>query len=450
MDSEERSRPEQAPAEAGGPPAPAAGRRRGLVDAEARSHRILMTVLRSIFVVVLISVVVLTVASNRTSALDFGFSTVVGLLIAAVALGLLVITVDALTPNKRLAWVVAIFVGTMLGLVGAVAVGSVIDLVANAWDLKESSAVYLGLGKVTIGIILVYLSVSVVLTTRDDFRLVIPYVEFARQVRGARPLILDTSAIIDGRFDELARTGIVDAPVIVARFVVDEMQALADSDDRQKRERGRRGLEMLQRLQTNPWIDLEVEDLRTEERSVDRALVEVAKADRYRIVTTDSGLERVAQIHGVACMNLNSVAGAMRAGLGAGEELRLAIVKRGESPHQGVGFLADGTMVVVDHGAALVGSTVGVVVTNTVQTSAGRLVFARAAGGEPAAAEPAPAGRDAAPPKDDGTEDAPADGGGAAEQRTSSMARAATNQPRTPPRLGHDPSDSRSRRNPRR
>jgi uncharacterized protein YacL len=334
----------------------------------------------------------------------------------------------------------------MLGLVGAVAVGSVIDLVANAWDLKESSAVYLGLGKVTIGIILVYLSVSVVLTTRDDFRLVIPYVEFARQVRGARPLILDTSAIIDGRFDELARTGIVDAPVIVARFVVDEMQALADSDDRQKRERGRRGLEMLQRLQTNPWIDLEVEDLRTEERSVDRALVEVAKADRYRIVTTDSGLERVAQIHGVACMNLNSVAGAMRAGLGAGEELRLAIVKRGESPHQGVGFLADGTMVVVDHGAALVGSTVGVVVTNTVQTSAGRLVFARAAGGEPAAAEPAPAGRDAG----DGTGDAPADGGGAAEQRTSSMARAATNQPRTPPRLGHDPSDSRSRRNPRR
>jgi uncharacterized protein YacL len=453
MDTEERSRPEQAPADGSAPAAPATGRRRSLVDAEARSHRILMTVLRSIFVVVLISVVVLTVASNRTSALDFGFSTVVGLLIAAVALGLLVITVDALTPNKRLAWVVAIFVGTMLGLVGAVAVGSVIDLVANAWDLKESSAVYLGLGKVTIGIILVYLSVSVVLTTRDDFRLVIPYVEFARQVRGARPLILDTSAIIDGRFDELARTGIVDAPVIVARFVVDEMQALADSDDRQKRERGRRGLEMLQRLQTNPWIDLEVEDLRTEERSVDRALVEVAKADRYRIVTTDSGLERVAQIHGVACMNLNSVAGAMRAGLGAGEELRLSIVKRGESPHQGVGFLADGTMVVVDHGAALVGTTAGVVVTNTVQTSAGRLVFARAAGGESAAAEPAPAGRDAgdaAQPKDDGTGDAPADGAGAAEQRTSSMARAATNQPRTPPRLGHDPSDSRSRRNPRR
>ena len=123
-----------------------------------------MLVLRAIFVVILISVVVLTIASNRTSALDFGFSTVIGLMVASVALGLIIITVDALTPNKRLAWVVGIFVGIMLGLVGAVAVGSVIDLVAGAWDLKESSSVYLGLAKVTIGIVLVYLSVSVVLT----------------------------------------------------------------------------------------------------------------------------------------------------------------------------------------------------------------------------------------------------------------------------------------------
>jgi uncharacterized protein YacL len=451
MDTDERSSADEAPA----PPPPAAGRRRSLVDADARSHRILMTVLRSIFVVVLITVVVLTVASNRTSAIDFGYSTVVGLLIAAVALGLLVITVDALTPNKRLAWVVAIFVGTMLGLVGAVAVGSVIDLVANAWDLRESAAVYLGLGKVTIGIILVYLSVSVVLTTRDDFRLVIPYVEFARQVRGARPLILDTSAIIDGRIDELARTGIVDAPVIVARFVVDELQALADSSDRSKRERGRRGLEMLQRLQANPWIDLQVEDLRTEERNVDRALVEAAKADRCRIVTTDGGLERVAQIHGVPCLNLNAVAGAMRPGQSAGEELRLAVVKRGESPHQGIGFLPDGTMVVVDHGASLVGSTAAVVVTNTVQTSSGRLVFAR-----PAERTDGAEGPDRGSPADvhahaDPETGAPAAGEPArepadGESAASRMARAATGQPRTPPRVGQDPREHRNGRNPRR
>jgi len=430
-------RPAEEAPKASMPPSP--GRRNRLAAADARSQRILILVLRAIFVVVLISVVVLTVASNRTSALDFGFSTVVGLLIAAAALGLIIITVDALTPNKRLAWVVGIFVGIMIGLVGAVAVGSVIDLVAGAWDLKESSAVYLGLVKVTIGIVLVYLSVSVVLTTRDDLRLVIPYVEFAKQVRGARPLLLDTSVLIDGRFEDLGRTGILDAPVVVAQFVIDELQALADSGDGTKRQRGRRGLDVLQRLQGNPWIDLEVEDFRTEGRSTDRALVEVAKAERFRIVTTDTGLERVAQINGVACLNLNAVATAMRTGQVTGESLRIAVVKRGENPHQGVGFLEDGTMVVVDHGARRIGETVETVVTNTVQTSAGRLIFARLAeSAEGTAAESGP------------TDEVNSNETRPAEPGTSSMARAATTQPRTPPRPGQEPNESRRPRNPRR
>ena len=430
-------RPAEDAPKASMPPSP--GRRNRLAAADARSQRILILVLRAIFVVVLISVVVLTVASNRTSALDFGFSTVVGLLISAAALGLIIITVDALTPNKRLAWVVGIFVGIMIGLVGAVAVGSVIDLVAGAWDLRESSAVYLGLVKVTIGIVLVYLSVSVVLTTRDDLRLVIPYVEFAKQVRGARPLLLDTSVLIDGRFEDLGRTGILDAPVVVAQFVIDELQALADSSDGTKRQRGRRGLDVLQRLQGNPWIDLEIEDFRNEGRSTDRALVEVAKAERFRIVTTDTGLERVAQINGVACLNLNAVATAMRTGQVTGESLRIAVVKRGENPHQGVGFLEDGTMVVVDHGARRIGETVETVVTNTVQTSAGRLIFARLAeGAEGTAAEAA------------ATDESSASGPRPTEPSTSSMARAATTQPRTPPRPGQEPNESRRPRNPRR
>ena len=430
-------RPAEDAPKASVPPSP--GRRNRLAAADARSQRILILVLRAIFVVVLISVVVLTVASNRTSALDFGFSTVVGLLISAAALGLIIITVDALTPNKRLAWVVGIFVGIMIGLVGAVAVGSVIDLVAGAWDLKESSAVYLGLVKVTIGIVLVYLSVSVVLTTRDDLRLVIPYVEFAKQVRGARPLLIDTSVLIDGRFEDLGRTGILDAPVVVAQFVIDELQALADSGDGTKRQRGRRGLDVLQRLQGNPWIDLEIEDFRNEGRSTDRALVEVAKAERFRIVTTDTGLERVAQINGVACLNLNAVATAMRTGQVTGESLRIAVVKRGENPHQGVGFLEDGTMVVVDHGARRIGETVETVVTNTVQTSAGRLIFARLA-------EPVE-GTGAAPGT---TDEAASVETRPTEPSTSSMARAATTQPRTPPRPGQEPNESRRPRNPRR
>lgn len=440
------------------PPGTAAPTRRNrLAAADARSQRILMLVLRAVFVVLLISVVVLTAASNRTAALDFGFSTVLGLLIASVALGLLIITVDALTPNKRLAWVVGIFVGTMLGLVGAVAVGSVIDLVATAWDLKESSAVYLGLAKVTIGITLVYLSISVVLTTRDDFRLVIPYVEFAKQVRGARPLLLDTSVLVDGRIEDLGRTGIIDAPVIVTQFVIDELQSLSDSSDAEKRRRGRRGLEVLQRLRSNPRLDVEIEDLRTEGRSVDRALVDVAGAERFRIVTLDGGLERVAQINGVAVLNLASVADAMRSGHAVGESLRLRLSKRGEAPHQGVGHLADGTMVVVDGGATHVGETVDVVVSNAVQTSAGRLVFARLAH-EDGEADATPACGADAPHLDAADHGTPDEAANAAAtgpvpeptERVSSMARAATEQPRTPPRPGHVPQPSRRPRNPRR
>jgi uncharacterized protein YacL len=447
------------PAGGPGPQAPAGGptatRRNRLAAADARSQRILMLVLRAVFVVLLISVVVLTAASNRTSALDFGFSTVLGLLIASVALGLLIITVDALTPNKRLAWVVGIFVGTMLGLVGAVAVGSVIDLVATAWDLKESSDVYLGLAKVTIGITLVYLSISVVLTTRDDFRLVIPYVEFSKQVRGARPLLLDTSVLVDGRIGDLGGTGIIDAPVVVTQFVIDELQALSDSADPEKRRRGRRGLEVLQRLRSNPRLDVEIEDLRAEGRSVDRALVDVAGAERFRIVTLDAGLERVAQINGVAVLNLAAVADAMRTGHAVGERLSLRITKRGEAPHQGVGHLDDGTMVVVDGGSALVGTTAEVVVSNAVQTSAGRLVFARLS---------RDAGHDGAPAPEavggDAPEEPHADGQGPAADpdepaprpadAVSSMARAATEQPRTPPRPGNVPQPSRRPRNPRR
>lgn len=456
------------PAPADAPMVPSSRRNR-LAAEDARTHRLLMTVLRSIFVVALISVFVLTVSGARTGALDFGLTTVVGLLIAAAALGLLVILIDALTPNKRLAWLIGIFVGVMIGLVGSVAIGFVVDLIVSAWGtdsvgrplISEETRAYLGLAKVTIGLVLVYMSISVVLTTRDDFRLVIPYVEFAKQVRGARPLLLDTSALIDGRIDEIGRTGMIDAPVIVAQFVIDELQTLSDSQDRQKRQRGRRGLEVLQRLQSNPFVDLEIEDLRASGRSVDRALVEVARAERFRIVTTDTGLERVAQINGVAVLNLNAVALAARAGLTPGDTLRLSIVKRGENQGQGVGYLEDGTMVVVDDGAPLVGTQTPVVITNAVQTAAGRLLFARpqtaddrahplgdssVAGAELGGGSPDPSGpRDASPAPPGPSLGSQPSG------RHSSMARAATNQPRTPirPERDNDPDGHRGR-NPRR
>lgn len=465
-------------------PVPLTTRRNRVANEGERSHRILMMVLRAMFVVALISVFVLTVSGTRADGPNFGFTTILSLLIASAAFGLIIILIDALTPNKRLAWLVGIFMGTMIGLVGAAAIGFVLDLLVSVWGtdstgrplISEETRAYLGLAKVTIGLVLIYLSVSVVLTTRDDFRLVIPYVEFAKQTRGARPLLLDTSALIDGRIDEVSRTGIIDAPIIVAQFVIDELHALADSQDRQKRQRGRRGLDVLQRMQANPYVDLEIEDLRTDGRSVDRALVEIASQERFRIVTTDSGLEKVAQINGVAVLNLNGLALAARAGQTPGDTVQVQVVKRGENPRQGVGYLEDGTMVVIDDGAPLVGRHIYAVITNAVQTAAGRLLFARAddvadpdgsgagtidgaegAGAVEAAASTETSAIAGAEPQR-ATDASPAppgpvldSGSPARPPRTGSIARAATQQPRTPPRPSrNEDEDGHRGRNPRR
>ena len=186
-----------------------------------RQNRVLILAIRLLFMVLLMVVTLLTLASQATPG-DFGSSTFVGLLVAAAALGLVVVLADAVTPNKRLTSVVAVYLGICFGLIGALAIGALIDQVSRAWELERGpAAIYLQLAKAVIGIILCYLSVSVVLSTKDDFRLVIPYVEFSRQARGVLPLVLDTSVLVDGRIDELGHTGFLDAPLLVPQFVID-------------------------------------------------------------------------------------------------------------------------------------------------------------------------------------------------------------------------------------
>ncbi|MEY3022656.1 MAG: hypothetical protein RIS86_1854, partial [Planctomycetota bacterium] len=282
------------------------------------------------------------------------------------------------TPNKRLASIFGIYLGICLGLVGAYAIGSLLDAIVEAWGLENTNAaLYLNLAKVSIGLILCYVAVSVVMTTKDDFRLVIPYVEFSKQNRGVRPMLLDTSALIDGRVLDLAESGAMDAPFVVVQAVIDELQRLADSADKGRRARGRRGLDMVSRLQASPRLDTRVEDAALATTNVDRGLVDVARIRGYRIVTTDSALAKVAEIAGVPAVNVHELAGALRAQALAGDRLEVEVVRDGESDGQGVGYLADGTMVVVEGGAGRIGETLATVVTNTLTTSAGRMIFAR-------------------------------------------------------------------------
>ena len=195
---------------------------------------------------------------------------------------------------------------------------------------------------------------------------------------GASKLI-DTSAIIDGRIADIARTGFLDGALLVPRFVLRELQRLADGADPLKRNRGKRGFEILQTLQGLPGISLQfIDDDVAETREVDLKLLELARRRGAGVVTTDYNLNRLAELSGIMVLNVNDLARALKPVVLPGEVLRVQVVREGREPGQGVGFLEDGTMVVVDQGRRLMGQEAAVVVTSALQTSAGRMIFARA------------------------------------------------------------------------
>ncbi len=235
--------------------------------------------------------------------------------------------------------------------------------------------------KVLLGVSSVFLCVSFVLQTKDDFRFVIPYVEFARQTKGARPILLDTSVIIDGRIYDIAETRILESQVIVPRFVLNELQTIADSDDRLKRNRGRRGLDILNNLREKSCIELQVLDVRVpaveEVAGVDAKLIALAQHLDGRVVTNDYNLNKIARLRGVDVININDLANALKPVVLPGETMKLQIIKRGEEAGQGVGYLEDGTMVVVENARDMVGKEITLAVTSALQTSAGRMIFGR-------------------------------------------------------------------------
>ena len=349
----------------------------GFEGSSQRAGRLLMMTVRSIFIVLIVTVTALVFSSTTNT--HFTGWTLLGVLVAGAMVGVIVVLVDLMTPNKRLSSVVGVYIGISVGLVAAVGFGALIEMIMSAWELDKVPLVriYTNLVKVVIGLIICYLTVIVVLTTKDDFRLVIPYVEFARQRRGLRPMLVDSSALIDGRVRELAASGFLDASLIIPRFVLEELQRLADSGDRQKRQRGRRGLDLVAELQRTPEADVSIEAYSVEGMPVDRMLLEVARKENMRVLTTDSNLQKLGGIQGVTVLNLHQLSAAVRPVASVGDALTVTIAREGENEGQGVGFLPDGTMVVVDDAASRVGEVLAVTVTNTLQTQAGRLVFAR-------------------------------------------------------------------------
>jgi len=421
--------------------ASAAPRRRGQpAGSRTPDHRrddaTMLLVVRSTYIVLLIVSALLPYVAEISDATPkgVGFGDHWVAFIVTFLFGVSVLAADALTPNKKkLNSIFGVYLGVVAGLIGAYALGTVIDLIGESWDLTSGPGrTFLTLAKMIIGLTLCYLAVSFVLTTKDDFRLVIPYVEFAKEVRGTRPMLLDSSALIDGRIEAVARSGFLDAPLVVPQFVIDELHRLADSADRTKRARGRRGLDLLGQLQANPAVDVSI-DTRESSASdgpVDRQLLHLAETQKVRLLTTDTNLVKVARIRGLSVLNPNDLAGAMRLPVQTGDELDVTITRRGEEPDQGVGFLPDGTMVVVEGAAAFVSQPIRLAVTNVLQTSAGRMIFGRRVGSAYDRERDRPEGSEPAQRNDSSAPAPPAP----PDPSASAIGRAAVNQPRTPPR----------------
>jgi uncharacterized protein YacL len=217
--------------------------------------------------------------------------------------------------------------------------------------------------------------------TKDDVRFVVPYVEFAKQTKGARPLVLDTSAIIDGRIADLCQSKLFDAPLVVPRFVLNELQLIADSTDKLKRNRGRRGLDILNKMQSSTVIDIEIDDTPIPEveevKGVDQKLMILAKHRNGRVATTDYNLTKVAQVREVDVVNINDLANALKVVALPGETMEVKIIKPGEEADQGIGYLDDGTMIVVEGARDKIGRELVISVTSSLQTSAGKMIFGK-------------------------------------------------------------------------
>ena len=228
---------------------------------------------------------------------------------------------------------------------------------------------FLGFGY--IGIVLAMRS------NKEDFSLIIPYVRFAPQNKPDNLLLLDTSVIIDGRIADLLETKLLEGLVVVPRFVLKELQQIGDSNDPIRRARGRRGLDMLNRLQRNNGVEVKIhEGDFPEEKEVDAKLVRLARNLGAKLFTNDQNLGKIAELQSVVHVNIHEVARAFKTVLIPGESLQLRIVREGKDKGQGVGYLNDGTMVVVNHAQSLIGQQIEVHVQSLLQTGAGVIVFA--------------------------------------------------------------------------
>jgi len=354
----------------------------------------LLVLVRAVFVLVVAGFGVKLAYIVRDNQLANPGLVFVGIMLTAVG----VVIVDLVTPRKRIQTISATYIGMIVGIF-------LTNLLSSA--LQPTLQLYLkpSVHMISLNFLMIficYLCISTLLQTKDDFRFIIPYVEFSKEVKGSRPLVLDTSVVIDGRIADVVETRVIDQQLVIPRFVLQELQSIADSSDKLRRNRGRRGLDILNRLQKLPGVEVTIHDGEIPElagiREVDQRLVVLAKHLGGKVVTNDYNLNKIARLQGVEVINLNDLANAMKPIVLPGESLTVKLLKRGEEQGQGIGYLDDGTMVVAEQGAYHLGETLRLTVTSVLQTSAGRMIFGRIDAVQPTK----PSGNSSNPPHQEG------------------------------------------------
>ncbi len=261
--------------------------------------------------------------------------------------------------------------GLIFGLIMAVLLSFALNMVPMTEVLRSSLRVILML-------IFCYLGMIIAMRGKDEFNLVIPYVRLTRQDMSTELIVLDTSVIIDGRICDISQAKFIEGRFLVPRFVLKELQQIADAKDSLKRNRGRRGLEVLSKMQKNSHIDVRIhEEDFADIPDVDTKLIKLAKILNAKLFTNDFNLSKVAELQGVKVLNINELANALKPIVLPGEVLEIKVVKEGKEYNQGIGYLDDGTMVVVEGGKHLLGQTIKAGVTSVLQTTAGRMIFAK-------------------------------------------------------------------------
>ena len=331
-----------------------------------------LIILRCIFLLCAggVSVIINTSLSDTSMAVPW--LVFIGIMTLAVG----IVVGDIYIPKKRIDTISSVYFGVLIGVlltyVLSIALAPMLQQTFNA-----------PLIQIVLAMVFCYSCTSILLQTKDDFRFLIPYVEFVREVKGFKPLVLDTSVVIDGRIADLVSTGVFDNQLVMPRFALTELQAIADSSDKLRRTRGRRGLDVLNRMRADDSVDLMIFDRELPElagQTVDLKLVLLAKHLEGKVVTGDFNLNKVAKLHSVPVINLNEISNALRPVFLPDERFRIKVIKPGEGSDQGVGYLDDGTMVVVEGGRNRIGQELNVRVTSTLQTNAGKMIFTKVDG----------------------------------------------------------------------